>query len=124
LTKFLSIIDFKKGNFKHLKNIDHSTELEKKKKQLAELEAEQERQKTLRKQEEDKESEEKRLQELKKQQKIEEIRLKEKKLLDERSQPLRQYLADLVVPTLTNGLIDICKVRPEDPVGYLVIFEI
>jgi len=27
-----------------------------------------------------------------------------------------------VMPTLTSGLIDICKIRPEDPIDYLVSF--
>jgi len=26
-----------------------------------------------------------------------------------------------VMPTLTSALIDICKIRPEDPIDYLVI---
>lgn len=34
---------------------------------------------------------------------------------------LRQYLADNVVPFLTEGLIELCKSHPEDPVDTLVI---
>lgn len=52
--------------------------------------------------------------------KIESLKEQEKKLLDERSQPLRQYLADMVVPILTSGIIQICKERPDDPVDFLV----
>lgn len=29
-----------------------------------------------------------------------------------------------VMPTLTQGLIDCCKTRPEDPLDYLVCFGI
>jgi len=39
--------------------------------------------------------------------------------LEKHSEPLRQYLMTLVVPTLTSGLIEVCSVEPEDPVGYL-----
>ena len=34
--------------------------------------------------------------------------------------PLRHYLMAHVVPTLTKGLIDITRLRPEDPIDYLV----
>jgi len=40
-------------------------------------------------------------------------------LLESHSHPLRQYLMMNAVPTLTEGLIEICKVMPEDPVDYL-----
>jgi adenylate kinase len=33
--------------------------------------------------------------------------------------PLREYLMQYMVPSLTEGLIEICKVLPEDPVDYL-----
>lgn len=36
--------------------------------------------------------------------------------------PLRHYLMAHVVPTLTKGLIDVTRARPEDPVEYLVRF--
>ncbi len=70
---------------------------------------------------------------------IESLRKQEKDILDNRSQPLRyrflrinllsvkyffhpirQYLADLVVPYLTEGLIKICKDMPSNPIGQLV----
>ncbi len=34
--------------------------------------------------------------------------------------PLRHYLMAHVVPTLTKGLIDVTRARPDDPVEYLV----
>jgi adenylate kinase len=36
-----------------------------------------------------------------------------------RSAPLRAYLMAEVIPSLTEGLIEVTKVRPEDPVDYL-----
>lgn len=54
--------------------------------------------------------------------KIEEIRQQERDLLDSRSQPIRQYLMDNVVPHLTEGLIELCKVVPDDPTDYLANF--
>lgn len=33
--------------------------------------------------------------------------------------PLREYLMRYMVPSLTEGLIEICRVLPEDPVDYL-----
>lgn len=50
---------------------------------------------------------------------LERIKEQERELLDTRSQPIRQYLMDNVVPILTEGLIDVCKELPEDPVDYL-----
>ncbi len=50
---------------------------------------------------------------------LDKIKEQERDLLDTRSQPIRQYLMDNVVPILTEGLIDVCKELPEDPVDYL-----
>ena len=36
-----------------------------------------------------------------------------------RSQPMRKYLIDNVLPSLTRGLQEVAKVRPDDPVDYL-----
>lgn len=41
-------------------------------------------------------------------------------MLDTQSIPLRNYLMRHVMPTLTQGLIEVCKVKPDDPVDYLV----
>lgn len=41
-------------------------------------------------------------------------------MLETHSIPLRNYLMRHVMPTLTEGLIEVCKVRPDDPVDYLV----
>eukprot|EP00929_Paragymnodinium_shiwhaense_P123166 TRINITY_DN9667_c0_g1_i1.p1 TRINITY_DN9667_c0_g1~~TRINITY_DN9667_c0_g1_i1.p1 ORF type:complete len:750 (+),score=273.97 TRINITY_DN9667_c0_g1_i1:181-2430(+) len=38
------------------------------------------------------------------------------------AQPLREYLMRYMVPSLTEGLIEVCKVLPEDPVDYLATY--
>lgn len=52
------------------------------------------------------------------------IKQQERDLLDTRSQPIRQYLMDNLVPHLTQGLIDLCKKIPADPVDALADFLI
>ena len=54
--------------------------------------------------------------------KLEKLREQERDLLDQRSQPIRQYLMDNVVPHLTEGLIELCKSIPDDPTDYLANF--
>jgi len=48
-----------------------------------------------------------------------EVAQQEHELLEVRSMPLRNYLMQNVIPTLTEGLIEMCKLQPEDPVDYL-----
>ncbi|KAL7752798.1 hypothetical protein RI367_001800 [Sorochytrium milnesiophthora] len=48
-----------------------------------------------------------------------EVRKQEQEVLEAQSVPLRNYLMKHVMPTLTTALIDVCKVRPEDPIDYL-----
>mmetsp|Transcript_4867 Transcript_4867/g.11372 ORF Transcript_4867/g.11372 Transcript_4867/m.11372 type:complete len:704 (-) Transcript_4867:172-2283(-) len=43
----------------------------------------------------------------------------EASLLENETQPLRQYLMNNVVPTLTEGLSEVCKQMPDDPIEYL-----
>uniref|UniRef100_A0A4W4HDY5 Nucleoside-diphosphate kinase n=1 Tax=Electrophorus electricus TaxID=8005 RepID=A0A4W4HDY5_ELEEL len=50
---------------------------------------------------------------------LEEMKREEEELLQTQSEPLRRYLIDNVMPTLTQGLIECCKVRPSDPVDFL-----
>ncbi|KAL2098532.1 hypothetical protein ACEWY4_005012 [Coilia grayii] len=52
-------------------------------------------------------------------QKLEEVRREEKELLEQQSVPLRGYLMQHVMPTLTQGLIECCSTRPDDPVDFL-----
>ncbi|KAI8824357.1 uncharacterized protein EV422DRAFT_519852 [Fimicolochytrium jonesii] len=53
---------------------------------------------------------------------LEEVRKQEAEVLEAQSVPLRNYLMKYVMPTLTSGLIEVCKARPEDPVDYLAEF--
>ena len=44
----------------------------------------------------------------------------EQNKLNMKSQPMKQYITDNVLPCLMNGLIEICSERPEKPLEYLV----
>jgi adenylate kinase len=68
---------------------------------------------------EEKGKEEAKIQEIKAKTRLERIKEQERELLDTRSQPIRQYLMDNVVPLLTEGLIKICKEMPDKPTGQL-----
>jgi len=50
------------------------------------------------------------------------VKQQEKEMLEAQSIPFRNYLMKNVMPTLTEGLIECCKVRPEDPVDFLAEF--
>jgi len=50
---------------------------------------------------------------------LEEVKKEEAEMLESQALPLRNYLMKHVMPTLTQGLMDCCKVRPDDPVDYL-----
>ena len=52
-------------------------------------------------------------------QRLEQIKDYERDILDQKSQPIRQYLMDNLVPILTEGLLEVCKRTPDDPVDYL-----
>ncbi|XP_062863053.1 adenylate kinase 7 [Trichomycterus rosablanca] len=49
---------------------------------------------------------------------------REEELLEAQSVPLRHYLMTDVMPTLTQGLIECCRLRPEDPVDFLAEYLI
>merc|ERR1712086_666924 len=49
----------------------------------------------------------------------EEVRKQETDMLEARSLPLRQYLMANVIPALTEGMLDVVKMKPEDPIDYL-----
>lgn len=55
-------------------------------------------------------------------QRLNEVKREEFELLEAQSIPLRNYLMKHVMPTLTQGLIDCCKTRPEDPIDYIAEF--
>jgi len=50
---------------------------------------------------------------------MDQLREQQKEVLDSKSQLIRQYLLDNLVPILTDGLLDICKRQPADPVDTL-----
>nr|KAF7434234.1 hypothetical protein H0235_002425 [Vespula pensylvanica] len=51
---------------------------------------------------------------------LEKLKEEEEEKLCIMGQPLRHYLVRYVFPTLTKGLIEVAKLRPEDPVDFLV----
>ncbi|KAG7466206.1 hypothetical protein MATL_G00162340 [Megalops atlanticus] len=50
---------------------------------------------------------------------MEEINKLEQELLEAQTVPLRNYLMKNVMPTLTQGLIECCKTKPDDPIDFL-----
>jgi adenylate kinase len=57
-----------------------------------------------------------------KQEKLEQIKHEELEYLETQSIPLRNYLMSHVMPTLTKGLIECAKIKPDDPIDYLAEF--
>lgn len=55
---------------------------------------------------------------------IEEIKKHELNILNQKSQALKQYITDNVLPALTMGLIKICNNKPDDPLNFLADFQI
>lgn len=51
---------------------------------------------------------------------LNEVKKEEQEVLETRSIPLRNYLMKHVMPTLSQGLVECTKIRPEDPVDFLV----
>lgn len=50
---------------------------------------------------------------------MDQLRNEQKEVLDAKSQPIRTYLLDNLVPILTDGLLDVCKRQPADCVDSL-----
>ncbi|MCJ8743897.1 hypothetical protein PDJAM_G00099620 [Pangasius djambal] len=48
-----------------------------------------------------------------------EVKKQEHELLEARSLPLRHYLMKYVMPTLRDGLVACCQVKPDDPIDFL-----
>uniref|UniRef100_A0A8B9LGF6 Adenylate kinase 7a n=1 Tax=Astyanax mexicanus TaxID=7994 RepID=A0A8B9LGF6_ASTMX len=59
------------------------------------------------------------LREAEKKARISEVKQQECELLDARSLPLRHYLMKHVIPTVTEGLVECCKAKPDDPLDFL-----
>jgi adenylate kinase len=53
---------------------------------------------------------------------LEHLLLDESALMESRAAPLRAYLASTVVQALTEGMLEVCRVAPSDPVDYLAEF--
>lgn len=47
------------------------------------------------------------------------VRTEEIALLEVQSQPLRNYLMQHVMPTLSQGLIECVRARPDDPIDFI-----
>nr|XP_046269451.1 adenylate kinase 7 isoform X2 [Scatophagus argus] len=50
---------------------------------------------------------------------LEVMRKQEEELLEAQSVPMRNYLMEHIMPTLTQGLIECSKAQPQDPVDFL-----
>ena len=53
------------------------------------------------------------------QQKLNEIKEREISLLEKKSEVLRRYLSENVLPLLAKGVLNICQNMPDDPVEAL-----
>lgn len=53
---------------------------------------------------------------------LDEVKQQEAELLEARTAPLRAYLVETVIPSLTEGLLQVSKAEPEDPVDFLASF--
>ncbi|RHY34893.1 hypothetical protein DYB32_000597 [Aphanomyces invadans] len=84
----------------------------------AEAEAEQKRQAEAM----EKELSEKQSRALSEKSRLEIIQREEMDILEARSKPLRAYLMETVIPVLTEGMLEVVKVQPEDPIDYLADF--
>lgn len=51
--------------------------------------------------------------------KNQELEMEEKALLV-MGMPLRHYLMKYIFPTLTRGLVEVARLRPNDPIDFLV----
>lgn len=47
------------------------------------------------------------------------VLLEDAMLIEASSAPIRGYLMENVIPALVDGLLDVCKIQPDDPVDYL-----
>lgn len=51
--------------------------------------------------------------------KLEIIRKQERDVLEIRSEPLRKYLMKYIMPSLTAALVEVARLRPEDPIDFI-----
>lgn len=50
---------------------------------------------------------------------LEEAQMQEEKMLAIESEPLREYLMRFIFPVLARGLIEVARIKPNDPVDFL-----
>uniref|UniRef100_A0A3B4YGR6 Adenylate kinase 7a n=1 Tax=Seriola lalandi dorsalis TaxID=1841481 RepID=A0A3B4YGR6_SERLL len=55
---------------------------------------------------------------------LSEVKRQEHELLEAHCLPLRNYLMKYVMPSLTEAMIECSKIKPEDPVDFLVLLSI
>lgn len=48
------------------------------------------------------------------------MKKQEEEQLEAQSGPMREYLMEHIMPTLSQGLIECCRAQPQDPVDFLV----
>lgn len=53
---------------------------------------------------------------------LEEAQMQEEKMLAIECEPLREYLMKFVFPVLAQGLIEVARIKPHDPVDFLAEF--
>lgn len=53
-----------------------------------------------------------------------EVKKQELELLEARALPLRNYLMKYVMPSLTEAMTECSKIKPEDPVDFLVLLSV
>uniref|UniRef100_A0A3P8SAT1 Adenylate kinase 7a n=1 Tax=Amphiprion percula TaxID=161767 RepID=A0A3P8SAT1_AMPPE len=54
---------------------------------------------------------------------LSEVKRQEYKMLEARCLPLRNYLMKYVMPSLTEAMLECCKIKPEDSVDFLVFTQ-
>lgn len=54
---------------------------------------------------------------------LSELKRQEYELLEAHALPLRNYLMKYVMPSLSEAMLDCCKIKPEDPVDFLVFTQ-
>lgn len=55
-------------------------------------------------------------------QRLQTVREHEQQLAELREKPLRPFLMDCAIPKLTEGLVELCRVSPENPLDFLADF--
>ena len=55
---------------------------------------------------------------------LDEVKQQEQEILNQKSQALKQYITDNLLPALTSGLIQICDDKPDDPLEKLADYLI